>query len=266
MDTPDATSGRGTSVPCGGVDDRTRTELAATFDRAAELYDRVRPGFPAPALDWILPPGARRVLDLGAGTGKLTEALVARGVDVVALDPAPNMLASLQAKLPGVATRVATAEATGLPAAGVDAVVVGSAFHWFARPDAEREMARVLRPGGVVGLLWNLRDPASVTVQAFHEAQAHATETRPSEHSDVTLDRRWFGPTRHRQFRHTQTLRPEQLVELVASRSYVIAMTEPDRTRLLDRVRRFVATDPALVGRETFELPYLTVVRRATRR
>jgi ubiquinone/menaquinone biosynthesis C-methylase UbiE len=248
------------------VDERTRIELAATFDRAAELYDRVRPGFAESALEWVLPVGARRVLDLGAGTGKLTEALVARGLDVVAIDPAPNMLARLRDKLPDVDARVATSEATGLPDGDVDAVVVGSAFHWFARPGAEREMARVLRPGGVVGLLWNLRDPASPTVRAFHEAQAHATETMPDEHADVTLDPRWFGPTQHRQFPHTQTLRPEQLVELVASRSYVIAMAEPERTHLLDRVRRFVDTSPALAGRATFDLPYLTVVRRAARR
>ena len=248
------------------MDDQTRIELAATFDRAAELYDRVRPGFAASALDWALPTGTRRVLDLGAGTGKLTVALVARGSDVVALDPSPNMLAVLRAKLPGVDARVATAEATGLPDAHVDAIVVGSAFHWFARPDAEQEMARVLRPGGVVALMWNLRDPASATVQAFHQAQAHARETMPGEHSDVTLDRRWFGPTQHRQFPHFQTLRPGQLVELVASRSYVIAMAEPERTQLLDRVRRFVATSPALAGRETVELPYLTVVRRAALR
>jgi SAM-dependent methyltransferase len=245
------------------VDDGTRIALAATFDRAAELYDRVRPGFAAAALDWVLPAGARRVLDLGAGTGKLTAALVARGLDVVAIDPAPNMLARLQANLPDVDARVATSEATGLPDADVDAVVVGSAFHWFARPDAEREMARVLRPDGVVGLLWNLRDPTSATVQAFQEAQTHATETMPSEHAEVTLDPRWFGPTQYREFRHTQTMPPGQLVELVASRSYVIAMAEPERSQLLDRVRRVVASSPALAGRDTFDLPYLTVVRRA---
>lgn len=165
------------------MDDRTRTRLAATFDGAAELYERVRPGFAPAALDWVLPDRARRVLDLGAGTGKLTEALVARGLEVVAVDPSPNMLAQLRFKLPGVDARVATSEATGLADGEVDAIVVGSAFHWFARPDAEREMARILRPGGVVGLLWNQRDPSSSTVRAFHQAQAHATETRPGEHT-----------------------------------------------------------------------------------
>ena len=204
------------------------------------------------------------MLDLGAGTGKLTEALVARGLDVVAIDPSPNMLAQLSAKLPDVHALVATSEATGLPDASMDAVVVGSAFHWFTRPDAEREIARVLRPGGVVGLLWNIRDPSSAAVQAFHLAQAHTTETNPPDHSQVELDRRWFGPTEHGSFPHSQTLHPDDLVDLVASRSYVIATAEPERTELLDRVRAFVATSPELVGRDAFELPYLSEVRRAT--
>ena len=246
------------------MDDDTRIRLARTFDDEAELYERIRPSFAEAALDWALAAGAHRVLDLGAGTGKLTAALVERGLDVVAIDPSPNMLAQLRAKLPGVDARVATSEATGLPDASVDAIVVGSAFHWFTRPDAEREMARILRPGGVVGLLWNLRDPSSATVQAFHAAQAHATESQPPEHSRVTLDPRYFGPTEFGSFPHTQTMRPADLVDLVASRSYVIAMAEPERTRLLDRVRQFVDTSPDLIGRETFDLPYQTVVRRAT--
>ena len=238
--------------------------MARTFDDEAELYERVRPSFAAAALDWALPAGAKRVLDLGAGTGKLTSALVERGLDVVAIDPSPNMLAQLQAKLPGVDARVASSEDTGLADASVDAIVVGSAFHWFTRPDAEAEMARILRPGGTAGLLWNLRDPSSPTVQAFHVAQAHATESQPPEHSRVTLDPHWFGPTEFGSFPHVQRLRPADLVDLVASRSYVIAMAEPDRARLLDRVRHFVRTDPGLAGQTTFDLPYLTVVRRAT--
>jgi ubiquinone/menaquinone biosynthesis C-methylase UbiE len=245
------------------VDDDTRTRLAATFDDAAELYERVRPDFAAAAVEWALPHDARRVLDLGAGTGKLTEALVARGLDVIAIDPSPNMLDQLRAKLPTVDARVATSEQTGLADHSVDAVVAGSAFHWFTRPDADREIARVLRPGGAVALLWNIRDPDSQTVQAFHLAQAHATETQPPDHSRVELDRRWFGPTEVREFAHAQTLPPEQLVDLVASRSYVIAMAEPERSELLDRVRRFVRTSPELAGRDTFDLPFLTVVRRA---
>lgn len=245
------------------MDDAERVRLGATFDTAAELYDRARPGFADAAVDWVLPPGARRVLDLGAGTGKLTASLMARGLDIVAVDRSPNMLARLRANLPGVRTMIGTAEATGLPAASVDAIVVGSAFHWFARPQAEEEMARVLVPGGRVGLFWNRRDPAAATTRAFDEARRRGGNRNGESHADVELDRRYFGPTERRDFPHHQRVTPEQFVELVASRSYVIDMAEPDRGELLERVRTFTRTDPAVAGRDVFDLAYLTLARRA---
>lgn len=253
-------------IPLVAVDDAARVRLAGSFDSAAELYDRVRPRFAEAALDWVIPDGARRVLDLGAGRGKLTVSLVERGLDVVAVDPSPNMLDRLRANLPGVDSRLGRAEDTGLLDASVDAVVVGSAFHWFARPAADAEIARVLKPGGSAGLLWNRRDPFSSTVHAFDAAQAHANEPFPQEGADVTLDPVLFGPTEHRDFPHAQRVTPDQFVDLVASRSYVIEMAESERSRLLDRVREFVRTAPELAGREDFDLPYLTLARRALRR
>ncbi len=256
------------------MDDAERIRLAATFDSAAELYDRARPRFAEAAVDWALPVGARRVLDLGAGTGKLTASLVERGLDVIAMDPSPNMLALLRDRFPDVDARGGSAEAIGLPDAAVDAVVAGSAFHWFARPAADAEIARVLRPGGRVGLLWNQRDPSSPTVAAFDAAQRHATEPQVQEGSDVTLDGQWFWATERAEFSHVQPVTRDQLVELVASRSYVMAMGEPDRTELLKRVRGFAdeharqartATE-SLSGVGAFDLPYLTLVRRAARR
>jgi SAM-dependent methyltransferase len=238
------------------ISDAERRRLAATFDGAAELYERARPGFPAAAVDWVLPPQARRVLDLGAGTGKLTASLVERGLDVVAVDPAPSMLAQLATKLPRVDARIGRAEASGLPDADVDAVLVSSAFHWFDRPAADAEIARVLRPGGTVGLLWNRRDPAAAVGAAFDEARA------PQDDGSTTLDRRWFGPTEGRDFRHSQTLTVQGFVDLVASRSYVIAMTEPERSSLLQRIRRLAQAE-ATSG--IVELPYLTIALRARR-
>lgn len=248
------------------MDDATREHYARTFDRAAELYERARPSFADAAIDWVLPAGAARVLDLGAGTGKLTASLVDRGLDVVAIDPSPNMLAQLSAKLPDVDARIGSAEAIDLPDAGVDAIFVGSAFHWFARPAADREMARVLRPGGRVGLMWNLRDPASPTARAFEQAPRdyQSSPERNSEAAELAAD--WFTPTERRDFPHQQVLTPERFVELVASRSYVIAMPDAERTGYLDRVREYVRTEPELAGRTEFSLGYLTVVRRSTRR
>ena len=248
------------------VDDAERVRLAGTFDSVADLYDRVRPRFAEAALDWVLPEGVERVLDLGAGTGKLTVSLVERGLDVVAVDPSAHMLGRLRDNFPDVDARIGTAEDTGLMDASVDAVVVGSAFHWFARPGADAEIARVLRPGGVAGLLWNRRHPDSRTAAAFDEAQAHRNEPWPQRSADVELDPLLFTETERRDFPHSQLVTPDQFVDLVASRSYVIEMQEPERTELLDGVRDFVRTAPDLAGRTEFDLPYLTLARRAYRR
>ncbi|MCW2526843.1 MAG: SAM-dependent methyltransferase [Pseudonocardiales bacterium] len=246
------------------MDDAKRIRLARTFDSAAELYDRVRPRFPDAALDWVLPVQAEQVLDLGAGTGKLTRSLVDRGLDVIAIDPSPNMLERLRANLPDVDARIGTAEATGLPDQSVDAVVAGSAFHWFARPAADAEIARILRPGGAVGLLWNRRDPASETAFAFDVAQAHKNEPKPQNNADVSLDPTWFGRTERRDFPHSERVTPQQLVDLVSTRSYVIDMDESERRKLLDNIRRFIDERPELAGQADFELAYLALARRAT--
>lgn len=245
-----------------GGDDARRRRLAATFDSAATLYERARPGFPRAAVDWILPSGAERVLDLGAGTGKLTAALLGRDAAVVAIDPSENMLEVLRNRHPEVGARIGTAEATGLADASVDAVLVGSAFHWFDRPAADAEIARVLRPGGRLGLLWNRRDPSSELVVAFDEAQRHRTETHPEENLDTVPDPRWFTAPLWRDFPQTQRLDAEGLVDLVASRSYVIALADAERERLLARVRAVaVASTPG----GFVDLPYLTMTLRCER-
>ena len=194
---------------------------------------------------------------------RAADALVERGLDVIAIDPSPNMLAQLRAKLPGVDARVGVAEHTELPDASVDAVLVGSAFHWFSRPAADAEIARVLRPGGTVGLLWNRRDPSAVESRVFVEAQSGPGSPSGERYSGIELDARWFGETQRGEFAHGQSLSPQELVDLVASRSYVIAMDEPERTRLLERVRRLTREHPGLAGRDTFHLPYTTIVLRA---
>lgn len=245
--------------------DAERRRLAATFDSAAELYDSVRPNFAAAALDWVLPDTCRRVLDLGAGTGKLTETVLRRGLDVIAVDPSPNMLDRLRARLPDVDARVGTAEHLDLPDASVDAVVVGSAFHWFDRPAADLEIARVLRNGGTVGLLWNRRDPSFAPWRVFHRADRSRAHPQPSYGRDVTMPTEWFGPIERQEFPHSQRIAPEQIADLLASRSYVIAMDEPARTELLDRVRDSIRTHPDLVGRSEVDAPYLTTAVRARR-
>ena len=147
-------------------------ERARSFGAVAAAYARYRPGYPAAALEWALAPApGGEVLDLGAGTGKVTEALLRRpGVRVTAVDPDPAMLAQFRADFPTVDAHEGTAERIPLPAAAVDAVVVGTAWHWFDRALAEPEIARVLRPGGVLVVLWNGDDDTVEWVRGYHRA------------------------------------------------------------------------------------------------
>jgi SAM-dependent methyltransferase len=240
--------------------------LAATFDTAAELYDSVRPGFAGAAIDWVLPEASGPVLDLAAGTGKLTASLVARGLEVVAVEPAPNMLAVLRRRLPAVDARVGRAERIPLPDASVMTVLVGAAFHWFSRPAAEQEITRVLRPGGRLGLLWNRRDPDSWVADVFDDAlRSFGVRAERYSREEVTPDARWFGPSKGAVFAHTQTLRANQIADLLASRSYVIAMPTAKRAALLDRVRAGVArhVDPAAPA---VEVRYCTEAIRTDQR
>jgi SAM-dependent methyltransferase len=240
--------------------------LAATFDSAAELYDSVRPGFAEAAIDWVLPEAPGRVLDLAAGTGKLTASLVARGLDVVAVDPAPNMLAVLRRSWPAVDARVGRAERIPLPDASVGTVLVGAAFHWFSRPAAEQEIARVLRPGGRLGVLGNPYDPDWWGAKVFEEAlRSCAVQPERYSRTEIVPDLRWFGPSERGRFGHTQLLPADQIPDLLASRSYVIAMPTAERAALLDRVRAGVARHLDLDA-QAVEVRYYTEAIRANQR
>ena len=250
-----------------GVDPETRQRLAATFDTASHLYDRARPGYATAAIDWVLPENASVVLDLAAGTGKLTAGLTGRGLDVVAIDPSPAMLAVLRETMPEIEVRLGTAEQTGLADATVDAIFIGSALHWFERPAADREMHRVLRPGGVVGVVGNVRDVSQTWVIELNELVDAALDggVKPDNYR-VPLDSGLFTEPEVRRFPYSQTLDPDLLAELVASRSYVIAMEPARRDALMAQIRELAATHPDLAGRSRFELRYETIVSRFRRR
>jgi SAM-dependent methyltransferase len=249
-------------------DDDQRRRLALRFGGVADIYDRGRPGYAAAAVDWVLD-GRRRVLDLGAGTGKLTAALLARGAEVTAVDPSAPMLAVLKATHPEVDARLGSGEATGLPAGAVDAVVIASALHWFDRPAADREIARVLRPGGVVGVFHNRRDKSVPWVAELDQLIAGRTDVRRVQRSELgrqaPLAAEWFTPPEQGEFPFRQTVNAELLVDLFASRSYVIDLDHARQVELLDEIRAFAATHPDLAGQAEFELPYDTVVVRQAR-
>jgi SAM-dependent methyltransferase len=135
---------------------------ALTFGARAEEYERWRPSYPRQAVAWLVPPGAARVADVGAGTGKLTGPLLALGLEVVAVEPDPAMLAVLRREHPAAVPYLAGAEALPIPDASVDAVLAGQAWHWFSPERTVGEVRRVLRPGGWLGLVWNGPDPRAV--------------------------------------------------------------------------------------------------------
>ncbi|ACZ31377.1 Methyltransferase type 11 [Xylanimonas cellulosilytica DSM 15894] len=239
---------------------------AASFSTGADTYAAVRPSYPDATVDWLLPAGARRVLDLAAGTGKLTASLVARGLDVVAVDPSGPMLSHLEAALPGVETHVATAEAIPLAEGTVDAVVVGQAWHWFDEGSASAETARVLRHGGTLGIVWNDRDTSVDWVARFGEILHRGDRLESVAAHDAPVLGPEYDGVEHTAFRWSDEIETASLRALAASRSYFILLPEAEREALLAAVDELAATHPDLAGRARVTLPYVTHAYRARRR
>lgn len=234
---------------------------AASFGLAAREYELGRPGYPDAALDWLLPSDARDVVDLGAGTGKLTRQLKARQLAVLAVEPSAEMRAELQRALPGVPALAGAAEAMPLPDRSADAVLVAQAWHWVDPALAVPEVVRVLRPGGRLGLVWNFRDESVDWVAALGRTMRSLSDDPTAVSAALGAS---FGPVEHLtvQWRHRTS--PDGLRNLVASRSYVITAPPAQRSRVLGEVDQLLADHPDLAGRREFDLPYRTLCLRAT--
>jgi SAM-dependent methyltransferase len=239
---------------------RSRQQRSLSFGAEAAAYERGRPSYPPEAIDWLLPPGACDVLDLGAGTGKLTTRLVERGLSVTAVDPIAEMLELLCHSLPDTPALLGTAEQIPLPDNSVDAVLVAQAWHWFDPERAISEVARVLRPGGRLGLVWNTSDERLGWVKDLGSIIGH--EDDPFNNK-VALPEPFADVERH-QLEWTNYLTPQALIDLVASRSYCITAPAEARTKTLDRVRDLLTTHPALANATGLALPYVTVCIRST--
>ena len=205
-----------------------------SFDSVAEQYERARPEYADDAVDWALEQlGLRqgsRVLDLAAGTGKLTRQLVARGLDVVAVEPGDEMRGVLERVLPGVESLAGTAEEIPLEDSSVDGVTVGQAFHWFDRDRALAEIRRVLGPGGGLALLWNRwdeHDPLLGAVEGLLQG------VRPP----AVGDRRDLGEMRD-DFRQRRTMSIDQIVEWASSTSGWVNAPRDEQQSLEAAIRR----------------------------
>jgi SAM-dependent methyltransferase len=238
------------------------------FADAADAYERGRPTYPTEAIEQLaaalhLGPG-RIVLDLAAGTGKLTRTLVPSGVEVVAVEPVAEMRARLAESLTGVTALAGTAEAIPLEAGSVDAVTVGQAFHWFDGDAALAEIHRVLRERGRLGLVWNVRDESVGWVARLTEIMAPHRGDAPRAPGGAwraAFERtQLFGPLEHAEFRFDHELSPDGVVARVASVSFISALQQDQRAAVLDDVRELLATHPDTRGRATVVLPHRTDV------
>lgn len=231
---------------------------ARSFGAAALSYELGRPGYPAAAVRWCLPEGAASVCDLGAGTGKLTRALLALDLAVVAVEP----LEAMRALIPGPAEVVAgSAEAIPLPSESVDCVLAGQAYHWFDPDRALPEIARVLRPGGTFAALWNLLDDRVAwvgTVADAFDAEDRLSVLGALDDPPFSASPH-FGEPESVAVSHDQPSDTESLLANVASRSNVALLDPQARERVLELVRR-----AAPAG--SFPVPYVCTAWKATRR
>ncbi|MGC4747762.1 class I SAM-dependent methyltransferase [Micromonospora sp. DT201] len=239
---------------------------ALSFGAAASDYDRFRPRYPEAALRWALDGLSKaEVVDLGAGTGILTRALLALGHQVVPVEPDPGMRTQLADATPGTRALAGSAEAVPLTDGAADAVLAGTAYHWFDREPAHAEIARVLRPGGTFAPIWNVRDDrvdwvaelsriADIRDKAGDIAEKYA-DFGPA-----------FGPVELREFTHRTTLTPDEVLGMIRTRSYWLTASAEDQQRVERELAELLDTHPALAGRGTVDLPYRTMVLRARRR
>jgi ubiquinone/menaquinone biosynthesis C-methylase UbiE len=255
------------SAAPGWMDGAIRREVRDRFDEAATAYATSRPGYPDAAVNWMLGAGPRDILDLAAGSGSLTRSLRRRAHEVVAADASRHLLRELrsfEASIPVVQT---TAESLPFDDATFDVVTVATAFHWFEPARVLPEIARVLRPGGHLALVWNTRHLAEPWTyrldDLLRDVQPRGLHGDWGVESAQVLDHsRWFDPPKRAVFEHEQVVDRAGLLTLVRSRSYVIALAERHRVALLDQVGDLFDTHAA--SGQTLALPYRTECFRST--
>lgn len=231
------------------------------FAEVAGAYERGRPGYPEEAVRWLAGDDPRDVVDLGAGTGKLTRALVELGHRVTAIEPLPEMLELLPAAAPGAFAILGSAEIIPLPDAHADVVTCAQSFHWFDHPVALPEIARVLRTGGRLAFVWNSRDDREPWVARLSNLIGSESVGRDAGEGPVA-ESGLFGPVEKAGFRFEQPLDRETLLDLVLSRSYCAKLPPAERMPILDAVGGLY---DEVAGPDGVRLPYVTECFRAAK-
>jgi len=239
---------------------------ARSFGARAADYAEHRPNYPADGIRWALGAAGRPVhdvLDLAAGTGKLTEGLLPLGLAVTAVEPDDGMRAELSRRFPQVSAQPGTAERLPLPDASVDAVLVGQAFHWFDHVAALTEIGRVLRPGGVVGALWNAENNKVGWVSGLMAVSGTSvTQTRPEGFR--LAPHPLFGEFEEAVFPHRHRRTIDSLAETFGTHSRMLVIDRAEREEVLDRIRTYLASRQETATGE-FDMPLVTKIVRATR-
>ncbi|SDQ60930.1 Ubiquinone/menaquinone biosynthesis C-methylase UbiE [Curtobacterium sp. UNCCL20] len=241
----------------------TFDQHAQSFGAAADAYERGRPGYPDEVAAWLVPDGTQRVVDVGAGTGKFTRTLVGRATEVVAVEPDAAMRDRLTTVLPDVRALDGTGEAIPLADGSADVVTFAQAWHWVDPRRGATEVARVLRPGGVLGLVWNVRDESLPWAKRLGEV-VKRPESLVMDYAAPVVGAPFDDGGTYEQFRWVHEQSRSDLLDMIASRSYVIVRPEAERAAVLRDVADLLDSDPATAG-ATVSVPYITHVHRYLR-
>jgi len=240
---------------------------AEGFQAGAAAYVAGRPDYPPEIETWLTQDlglsSGKTALDLAAGTGKFSPRLLATGAVVIAVEPVRAMLNELTRRYPGIDARSGSAEHIPLDDASVDAVVCAQAFHWFATSEALREIHRVLKPGGALGLVWNVRDDSVPWVAALSRIMQTYEGDAPRFHSQKwrsVFPAEGFGPLREKRFPNRHTGPPEKvIIDRVLSVSFMAALSPDQRELVTSQLRELIATYPELAGKARVTFPYETL-------